>query len=237
MSINPAIREKKSIQLLDSFPWESGATIIGGYSILGYGTLRYSNDLDLAIPNKPSEEIIRWFTNEGFMVEKTAKINPQSYDGSFVRYQREEVTVDLVIGAVRDRDAQIDIPAVWIRERPVLQRIIGLNYSTKLRVPPVRLEALWALKLQAGRGQDIFDLYSVFNRKFSHSEVIDLFQEKSCRSLTTKLEITRKKLQETKTYSDLMSALQIKDNEKNREDWKRFTSTVENILDPSCGRY
>lgn len=234
MSINQAVREKKSIQLLNQFPWRTGATIIGGYSVLGYGTLRYSTDLDLVITKDSSGEVIRWFTQNEFLVEKTAKPNPQNYDGSFVRYQKEEVTIDLLIGAVRDREAQIDIPAGWINKEPILQKIVGLNYSTEIEVPLVRLEALWALKLQAGRDQDLSDLYSVFNRKFVHKEVIDLFNSFKCQSLELKLKATKEKLHDPKIYQDVRSKLQLKDNEKNLKDWRRFITTVEEIIDKSC---
>lgn len=235
MHIDPSIRERKSIQLLNEFPWNTGATIIGGYSVLGYGTLRYSRDLDLVIPKESSEEIIRWFTLREFSIEKTAKPNPQNYEGSYVRYEKEEVTIDLLVGAVRDRDAQVDIPAKWIVQGPKFQKIVGLNYSTEIEVPLVRMEALWALKLQAGRSQDISDLYSVFNRKFTHGEVIDLFRSLKCQSLVSKLEMTKQRLHDPQTYSDIRSRLQFKDNEKNRRDWDRFLSVSEAIIDRSCG--
>ena len=219
---------------MNEFPWKSQATIIGGYSILGYGTLRYSMDLDLVIPKESSDEIIRWFTAKGFLVEKTAHPNPQNYDGAYVRYRKEEVTIDLLIGAVRDRDAQVDIPAKWICKRPKMQRIEGLNHSTERKVPLVRLEALWALKLQAGRYQDISDLYSIFKMKFDKNEVIELFKSLGCKSLSEKLIAVKTKLNDSGTYPDIRSRLNFKDSEKNGLEWKRFTFTVAQIIDKSC---
>lgn len=234
MSIDQATRERKSMQLLDEFPWEIGATIIGGYSVLGYGTVRYSSDLDIVVPKDSSKDIIRWFTNKSFLVEKTAIPNPQNYDGGYVRYRKEEVTVDVLVGAVRDREAQVDIPEKWISRDQKMQKIVGLNAATLIEVPLVRLEALWALKLQAGRTQDISDLYSVFIRKFSHEEVVELFRELKCETLTTKLEKTKKKLRNPGTYQDVRSSLQFKNSEKHQREWERFNLTVESIIDRSC---
>ena len=230
MTIDPIIREKKSLQLLDQFPWEIGSVIIGGYSILGYGTLRYSTDLDLVIPKEAAETTKEWFRFKGFSLEKTARPNPQNYDGGYLRYSKEEVTVDLLIGSVRDRDARVDIPEKWITKQPTMYKINGLNSQTTIQVPLVRLEALWALKLQAGRSQDISDLFSVSNRKFYETEVIEIFRELKCSSLVEKLESTKRKLRDPKTYSDIRSALHLKDNTRLQKEWEAFITTVEGIV-------
>lgn len=66
MKIDPKTREQEAMRLLDDFPWDSGASIIGGYSVLAYGTPRYSNDLDLIIPKHSFVKIWRWFKGRGF---------------------------------------------------------------------------------------------------------------------------------------------------------------------------
>ncbi len=231
MKIDPAFREKQSLLFLDQFPWEVGCVIIGGYAILGYGALRYSRDLDILIPLRLSEKIKGWFTEKEFSVEKTATPNPQNYDGRYVRYLKSELTIDLLIGAVRDREAQVDIPESWISKQPTMRKIIGLNGSTKTELPLVRLEALWALKIQAGRSQDISDLFSIFNMKFSKDEVITIFREHLCDSLREKLSKTRGKLKENKIYQDLRSALFLKDTTKVQAQWKQFVNTMEQIID------
>ena len=118
MKIDPAVQERQAFLFLDQFPWEAGCVIIGGYAILGYGTLRYSRDLDILILLRLSEKIKGWFTEKEFSVEKTATPNPQNYDGRYVRYLKSELTIDLFIGAVRDREAKVDIPDSWISKRP-----------------------------------------------------------------------------------------------------------------------
>lgn len=233
MSIDPLNRERKSLALLDEFPWDSGSVVIGGYSIVGYGAIRYSNDLDLVIPKSASDEIINWFYSKNFTIDKTAIPNPQNYEGKFVRLKKEEVTVDLLIGAVRDRCAQVDIRENWITRNMERTKIRGLNSITKNKIPLARLEAVWALKLQAGRSQDLTDLFSIFNRPFSKNEIVDLFKGLMCETLKSKLLKTKVKVREPKLYADTRSNLEFKDSEKNRKYWNNFIKTIDEIIEDS----
>lgn len=233
MSIDPATREKKSLKLLDEFPWDSGSVVIGGYSIVGYGAIRYSRDLDIVIPKATSGEILNWFSFNDYSIDKVAVPNPQNYNGNYVRLKRDEVTIDLLIGAVRDREAQVDIPEKWITENTKRSVIRGLNSQTQIEIPLARPEAIWALKLQAGRYQDLTDLFSIFNRAFSKNEIIKLFKGLMCDTLENKLQKTKTKVRETKLYSDTRSNLEFKDSEKNRKAWDNFMETVEDIIDKS----
>lgn len=236
MSIDTATRERKSLELLDEFPWESGSTVIGGYSIVGYGALRYSRDLDLVVPKATTEKILKWFNFKGYSVDRVADPNPQNYDGKYVRLKKEEVTIDLLIGAVRDREAQVDIPEKWITENANRLKLRGLNAFTKTEIPLARIEAIWALKLQAGRSQDLTDLFSTFNRSFSKNEVIMLFKGLMRETLKDKLLKTKAKVRESKLYSDTRSNLEFKDSEKNRKAWNNFVKTVDEIIDKSISK-
>lgn len=138
MSIDPVKREKKSLDLLNVIPWNTGAVVVGGYSILGYDVSRYSDELDLVVPRGSSDELLKWFNYNGYLPVKTAVPNPQNYDGNFIRFSKDEVTVDLLIEAVRDRDAQVDIPASWITRSSIKKRIRGFNNSTSIDVPLAR---------------------------------------------------------------------------------------------------
>ncbi|MCL5955546.1 MAG: hypothetical protein M1507_05485 [Candidatus Thermoplasmatota archaeon] len=80
-------------------------------------------------------EIREKFTVKGFSVGKSPNQNPQNYDGAHVRYQKEEFTIDLLIGSVRDRDDQVEIPAKFICKGLRIQRIVGLNPSTESEEP------------------------------------------------------------------------------------------------------
>lgn len=234
MNIDPEAREKKSLDLLNIIPWDTGAVVIGGYSILGYDVLRYSDDLDIVAPKNSLGALFKWFNYNGYQTVKTAIPNPQNYDGNFIRFSKDEVTVDLLIGAVRDRDAQVDIPASWITRSSVRKKVKGFNYSTSIDVRLARPEALWGLKIQAGRDQDLTDLYSIHDRKFKIGEVTDLFEELMSPNLKKKLTATRERVLSPKLYSDTRSKLGLKDTKGTRADWERYLKTVCSIVDESC---
>ncbi len=234
MSVDQDIREKKSFELLDDFPWDSGATIIGGYAISGYGSLRYSDDLDILVPQRSNKLLLNWLLGKGYSISKQANPNPQNYDGNYHRLLNGEVTIDLLAGYVRDRDAKIDIPEDWISQNPSWKKITGFASVIKRSVPIVRLESLWALKLQAGRDQDITDLYSIHHLKFEKGEVIGLFKSVMKESLKVKLRKTSQKAKSTKIYGDARSKLALKDTDKIRKSWLEFSETVDDIASRSC---
>ncbi|MCL4421039.1 MAG: hypothetical protein M1477_05055 [Candidatus Thermoplasmatota archaeon] len=72
MKTDPKTREQDAMRLLDDFPWDSGASIIGGYSVLAYGTLRHSNDLDLIMLRHHL-----WKFGDGLKVEDSLRLNMQ----------------------------------------------------------------------------------------------------------------------------------------------------------------
>ena len=153
--------------------------------------IQYSDDLDIVAPKNSLGALLKWFNYNGYQTVKTAIPNPQNYDGNFIRFSKDEVTVDLLIGAVRDRDAQVDIPASWITRSSVRKKVKGFNYSTSLDGPLARPEALWGLKIQAGRDQDLTDLYLIHDRKFKIGEVTDLFGATKAVSELPQRRITR----------------------------------------------
>jgi hypothetical protein len=139
----------------------------------------------------------------------------------------------LLIGSVRDRDAQIDIPEEWISQGKKPIKIIGVASSTTVEVSVIRLEALWALKLQVCRDQDIFDLYSISNHVFSRDQVIDLFRQFMCKSLATKLKKVKQKMHNPEIYDDSRSFLEFKDSERRKHEWRKFLSIADNLIDRS----
>ncbi len=70
--------------------------------------------------------------------------------------------------------------------------------------------------------------------QFDKNEVIELFKSLGCKSLSEKLIAVKTKLNDSGTYPDIRSRLNFKDNEKNGQEWKRFTFTVAQIIDKSC---
>lgn len=229
MRIDPELRERASINVIDTWPWKLGGALIGGYAVSSYGKPRYSDDLDIVIPHGIYSQVHSWLDREGFSLDKSTIPNPQNYEGQVYRYSRDTVTVDILSGAVRDRDARVDIPATWVLKEPRIRRLVLLKGRTVREIPVARLEALWGLKLQSGRDTDLTDLFVLSQLKFDEKEVKQLFAELTCESLSAKLSEVRKKARQKKIYEDSMSGLEMKRTDRSRRDWERFCRLIERI--------
>lgn len=227
-----AIREQKAIALLRKWPWKAGGTLIGGYAIAAYGPPRYSDDLDIVIPRAALNSIQIFLDKQGFLVRKDSHPNSQNLDGEVLTLDHEEVSVDLLVGCVRDRDAKVDVPESWVSQR-INARILRVKTGETQVIPIARPEAIWALKLQAGRSQDVTDLFAIYDTRFESKEVIELFRNLMNDPLSSKLLATLRKAESDKLFEDSMSRLEMKQTDRNRERWTRFGSTVRRIVESS----
>jgi hypothetical protein len=226
------VREQKAVTLLRKWPWKTGGTLIGGYAIAAYGPPRYSEDLDIVISRTALNPILRFLDEQGFLLRKDSYPNSQNLDGEVMTFDHEEVSVDLLVGYIRDRDAKVDIPESWVSQRSNT-RILRIKTGETTAIPIARPEAIWALKLQAGRSQDITDLFAIYDTRFESKEIIELFRGLMNDLLKTKLLATLQKSESDKLFEDSMSRLEMKQTEKNRERWTRFGSAVRRIVESS----
>ncbi len=212
-------RERLVLQLLEELPWEHGAILIGGYAIAAYGPARYSDDIDFVIPAASREAIESWFRSRGFDSPRPGGRSSRQTFRDAIRLERESITVDLLIGGVRDREALVDIPERWISLRSRRVRLDLLTGRLSRAATVARPEALWALKLQAGREQDLTDLFAIHSEPVGSQEVLDLFSSLMQPTLRTKLNLVLARVQSDKLYRDSRSRLELNDTEKARETW------------------
>ncbi len=232
--VDVAARERAVLALLDKWPWGSGGVLIGGYAISAYGPPRYSVDVDVVVPASSATVVRSWLRSAGFKRSTHSVPNPQNYEGKVERYLSRDVTLDLLAGAVRDREAMVDIPERWISKnckRMVLETLSG---KTSHRIPIARPEALWALKLQSGRDLDLTDLFVISDQSADLSEVKRLFEQLATDSLSRKLRGVLSKLRERRLFEDSLSrrSLGSPNNPQNVRRWERFISRVEAIVLP-----
>jgi hypothetical protein len=230
--IDPDQRERAALEVLDAWPWELGGVVIGGYAVCAYGPPRYSSDVDIVIPFGSATQIRAWLGNRGFQLEKHTTPNSQNYEGQVERFRSEDVTLDLLAGAVRDRDAQVDIPANWVADRSRAVRLQTVSAGTRVPIPIARPEALWALKLQAGRDSGISDLFAIAEEPVDIDEVAREFRDLRSESLVRKLHSVRVKLDDSKLYADALSRREFgrPSDPINRRRWARFITQVDRIL-------
>ncbi len=232
--VDVAGRERAVLNILDEWPWDEGGVLIGGYAISAYGPPRYSVDVDVVIPVEAAGIIRSWLRGFGFDRTDYAVSNPQNYEGLVERYRSQDVTLDLLSGAVRDRDARVDVPEEWISKNCrglVLETLTG---KTTRRIPIARPEALWALKLQSGRDHDLSDLFVISDQATDLNEVRQLFEMLATDSLTRKLRSVRSKLSDRRLFEDSLSRRQLgrPGNPQNIRRWQRFVSRVDSIVVP-----
>jgi hypothetical protein len=233
----PADREKDAVDLLDRWPRELRAVLIGGYAVSAYGPPRYSVDLDLVTGPENRTGIEQWLAGERFSVEKRWKSRAEGSNAVVSRWQHGLVTIDLLSGAVRDREAGVDVPAPWVVEDPRMLRLILLSSSTTATVPVCRPAALWALKLQAGRPQDLSDLFVLSEVPTPLREVRSLFESLWCASLRRKLERVKRDLGEERVFRDACSrrSLGPPDAARNRRAWDVFRGRVASVIPAATG--
>ncbi len=230
----PAGRERRMVSVLDGWPFSDDQVVIGGYAVAAYGPARYSQDLDVVVSRASLEGVKEWLRSEGFEFRKGSSVQPGS-DALFLRGTDGQATVDILSGAVVDREAKVKIPDIWIIEKSRKTRLILMSSSTQHEVPIARPEAIWALKLQAGRDQDIGDLFSISRHSIDASEIISLFRLLRSKTLSDRLEKVRGKLHEPKLYEDSISRLGRGKpaDKRNRKDWSNFVSLAIRIIDSS----
>ena len=232
--VDVAERERAVLAVLDSWPWDVGGVLIGGDAISAYGPPRYSVDVDVVISAESARRIRSWLRMVGFERTSHAMPNPQNYEGQVDRFRSDEVTLDLLAGAVRDREAMVDIPEKWISRNRRWMRLETLSGKTTRPIPIARPEARWALKLQSGRDLDLTDLFAISDLPVDVDEVRRLFVQLATDSLTRKFRSVRLKLNERRLFEDSLSRRQLgrPDRPRNIRRWQHFISRVESIVDP-----
>lgn len=225
---DPAERERAVAGLLDAWPWHLGGVVIGGYAVAAYGAPRYSDDVDIVVPISALAPLEDWLKGEGFESERAPDDLVQNYAGRLGRWRQGDITLDVIPGVVRDREARVDVPEKWVAKDPLRVRLLLMETSTRTEIPVARPEAFWVLKLQAGRLRDLADLFAVHEVTVDLEEVRGLFQSLWCESLGAKLQKVQEKLTQERLYADSLSRLARGSPHlaANRKAWEVFRKMV-----------
>lgn len=226
-----AAREKEVAALLDEWQWELGGCMIGGYAVAAYGKPRYSQDLDFAIPGSSEGQIINWLTQRGFEIEPRRKPERPGAFKDAIRLKREPVTIDLLSGYVRDRHSGVVVPWDWIQTRFRELRLLLVSGSTQKPVRVCRPEALWALKLIAGRDQDLGDLFAIASETVDIAEIRSFLASVMNEPLRARLKDEARRLELGKIYADSLSSRFLRtSSEASRIAWSRFLELFKTIV-------
>jgi hypothetical protein len=223
---DPVTREREAIALLEAWPWESGTTVIGGYALAAYGAARHSVDIDFTLSSRARPEVTEWLEEREF---RKRSLNAAAFQ-HVLRFERGDVCVDLLVDFVRDRHARVNVPEPWIAARPRRTPLVLLTGRVHALVRVARPEALWALKLQSGRPQDLTDLFAISEEPVAPEEVFRLFCTLMTPSLAAKLDRVLAALESPKIYNDSRSRLGLRDEPTVRDRWTRFLRRASSMV-------
>jgi hypothetical protein len=230
--IDPATRERAVLALLEEWPWHLGGVLIGGNAMSAYGPPRYSIDVDIVVSTSSMGWIRTWLTRTGFRLVPASTPDPPIEDRQVEQYRSDGVTLDLIAGAVRDRESHVEIPEAWIAKHHRRMRLETLSGRSASPIPVARPEAIWALKLLAGQDQDLADLFAISEEPVQLSEVRSLFVGMRTNSLSGKFQNVLAKLRTPRLYEDSLSrrAMGRPPDPHYIRNWDRFVLQVESVL-------
>jgi len=209
--------------ILDGWDWSDGACLVGGYAVSAYGRPRYSRDLDFVIPASSKERTLGHLDEIGFSVRPLRKPDRLNAFRDSITLKRDNISVDLMIGYVKDKSTQVSVSQEWISSRFREMRLILITGSTQENVRVCRPEALWVLKLIAGRNQDLGDLFAIGSEPIDVKEIRDFLAGVGSPALKARFEDEAKRLRSERIYAESLSA--------------RFLPTLSDTAKPSWARF
>jgi hypothetical protein len=136
---------------------------------------------------------------------------------------RGSVSIDVLIGYVRDRVTGVVIPEEWISSRPRQMRLLLITGSTHTPVRVCRPEALWVLKLVAGRNQDLGDLFAISAEPVNFAEVREFLASLSNPALQERLTEEEHRLSTDRILKEALGArFTGSSTDTARQSWERF---------------
>ena len=149
-------REKECFDVLTHIPKERYYVIIGGYAVTSYGFPRFSVDLDVVIPGDEISFFQELLSKNGFVVTKEKE--DLAYSGRFERYEKDLVSIDLLINGVQSRQTGYQYPFEYIFKNAQFRETSGWDPTHKVKVRIASKEMLIALKTHSMRTADIRDI-------------------------------------------------------------------------------
>lgn len=223
-SIDPGAREAQVVAFLDHLPRELAPVLVGGYAVAAYGPPRFSVDVDLVLPVGSLASAIEWFDANSIHHKRTLEFEGPAGRMAKLLIRRDLVSGDVYIGGLRARETGIIVDYEWIARSPQLQRLSLTTVNTRNPILVARAEALWVLKLLAGRAQDLTDLFAMSGWRFDHAEVRGKLDQLADKDTRAHFRRVRARLESDKEYKDALSRRGFgrPTAATNRAKWERF---------------
>jgi hypothetical protein len=149
-------REKLCFDILNLLEKNESYVVIGGYAVSSYGFPRFSIDLDFVIPETNLSFFHQLMLQEGF--SKSKEKSDLAYSGKFERYEKDLVSIDLLINTVESRQTGYAYPFSYVYSNSEIRQVSGWDPFHKARVKVATREMLIALKIHSLRDADKRDV-------------------------------------------------------------------------------
>jgi hypothetical protein len=148
-------KENDIFEILQSFiDAKLEFVVVGGYAVSAYKH-RFSVDADIVIKSEHLSEFEKVLTKNGF--KKTiSKDLENMYSSRFIRYEKEQASVDILIDAVACRGTNASFGYDLLYKNSISKRIIGIEKEVLARIPTK--EILIVMKVHSGRLTDFRDV-------------------------------------------------------------------------------
>jgi hypothetical protein len=128
--------------------------LVGGYAVSSYKH-RFSVDADIVIQIKDLEKFEKHLKKEGFR-QTISKELENIYSSRFVRFEKEEASVDILIDALASRQTNAAFSYDLLLKNSSKRKVIGIEKEVNAFVPS--REMLIATKVHSGRLTDFRDI-------------------------------------------------------------------------------
>jgi hypothetical protein len=157
-----SLREKEIFDTLRELK-DCDFAIIGGYAVNAYALPRFSVDCDIVIKDeKDLKRIEKILCKIGYKKERLPK--EAQYAGSFSRFEKAlgnnfAVSVDILIGDVKDRMTGVAFAADWIFANSKSRVLKGKTIIEELKLRIIDVDALLVMKMISCRATNIRDVF------------------------------------------------------------------------------
>ena len=128
--------------------------VVGGYAVSAFKH-RFSVDADIVIKSSDLPKFESLLEKEGFKRTITKELE-NIYFSKFERYEKEQVSVDILIDALASRTTNAVFSYGLIFENSIKKKIIGIEKEVTARIPIKEL--LIVMKIHSGRLTDFRDI-------------------------------------------------------------------------------
>jgi len=168
-------REKECFDFLKQIPKQRKYVVIGGYAVASFGFPRFSVDLDITIPESEASFFKKLISDNNYVFTKRKE--NLSYSGKFERYEKDLVSIDLLINGVESRQTGYTYPFQYIYKNSQIRETSGWNSANKAKARIAKKEMLMALKIHSMRMADKRDIIMLCYEKPNINLILDHLQE------------------------------------------------------------